>query len=354
MDLGDVYNPPPAYDNIDKIRMSFIKPKNVFLEANKKFILLNNKKNYWYYDTVPILLPESTHEIINKIFFKFEEKLYPDSIFLVVTESDQHEIFWKQIFYSSIQVSDLNVKSDDSENFRINKTKLVSNDLIKDNDTLIELSFEEYNNNIKPSIDSNCGTKCSLYKSICDKISLPCRILSLMGGDAYYAGYYDDIGYPLHALCEIYSSKFKKWYVVDPTYGIMFKKNDTPLNAVEISNKVYFNTEKEIVKDSIFFTKRSLLGKDYYKFYDNIFFNTNLRFNSIIEKLLHAFFRDLDFQEYHFANSMLFSKDGHYYFGLKCLMYLLLSIIYFHIMFLLIGLRLLKVKKPSSEQILNK
>ena len=292
--------------------------------------------------------PDKTFDITNKIYLNFENNNSIDSISFVVSKSDQKELFWKQIFLSSVFVANLNEFSSDTAGFRIKPEKLVDPFLLANNDTLIRSALNYFNSQKDNLNLPECGTTCVIFQSFCKQYNLPCRILSLQGGDAYYTGLHFDLGYPMHVICEVYSSRNKKWYVIDPTYGFRYKEknSDEFLNAVEISNKYFFTSEKDIVQDSVLFTKRSLLGRDYFKYYENVFFKSNVYLNYPFFKFLQVFFGKFSYKVLHYSNNLQPDKNSYYYLSFKSFIYIIISLIYINLILFVLIRRLFSVKKP--------
>lgn len=306
-----------------------------------------------YCDSVQIVLPDSSSEKTNKIFFQFRNSPIPDSLYLTITKAQGKNIYWHQIFYSSVQISELNEFIIDTGDFRIKASNLVARNLLTDNDTLINQCIKYFNNDIDKSKIADCGTNTEIFKSICDKFSLPCRKITLMGGDANELGYGNTLGYPSHSVCEVYSSKFKKWYVLDPTYGFKFRKNEIPLNALQISDAVFFNEVSNIIQDSIFFTNRSLVGRDYFKYYENVYYPSDININIFLRQVLRRFFSNFSYLSYHYTNALNFRKNGRVYLGAKAFIYIIFILLYIITIILLLGIRLYKEKANSGKTIKN-
>lgn len=349
VNLEDVYSRPVEYDNINRVNLKFVGKNLVAIEGNKKFRIEDHNTGYEYYDTISIYYPDSSFEKTNRIFFRFEDSQYMDSIYFVVSKSQEQKIYYHQVFYSSVKIKDLNEFSEDPAEFRINNSKLVNSELLSSNDTLITAVMQYFNSNIDNLGIAECGTNCVIFKNICDMYGVPCRLVNLQGGDNDKVGYSDNIGYPLHVVCEVFSSKHHKWYVVDPTYGFRFKLatfNDY-LNAVEISNKHTFRREDEIVQDSVLLTKRSLVGKDYFKYYENVVFSIPEWKNRVLKKLVSIFYGNFNYYLYLFSNNFPIVKNGFYYVGIKTFMYFFMLIIYINGILFLMMRRLFLVKKPK-------
>ena len=152
----------------------------------------------------------------------------------------------------------------------------------------------------------------------------------------------------MHVICEVYSSRNRKWYVIDPTYGFRYKEknSDEFLNAVEISNKYFFTSEKDILQDSVLFTKRSLLGRDYFKYYENVFFKSNVYLNYPFFKFLQIFFGKFSYKVLHYSNNLQPDKNSYYYLSFKSFIYIIISLIYINLILFLLIRRLFSVKKP--------
>lgn len=347
--LNSVYSFPVEYDNFNRINLKLISKDNIAIEGNKRFSRQNSNKPNDYYDTVSFSYPDSSYDKINKIYIKFEDSRDYDSVYFVVSRSQEDKIFYNQIFYSSVLINNLNEFSKDPSEFRINKSLLVNDELLASNDTLINQVFSYFNSNIDKLGIAECGRNCVIFKEICIKYEVPCRLVNLQGGDDDKVGFSDNIGYPLHVVCEIFSSKHKKWYVVDPTYGFRFKLSafNDYLNAVEIANKHTFRREDEIVQDSILLTKRSLVGKDYFKYYENVVFSMPEWKNRILKKLFNIFYGNFNYYLYLFSNNFPIVKNGFYYVGIKTFMYFFLLILYINAVLFLLMRRLFLVKKPK-------
>jgi hypothetical protein len=352
INIEDVYKAPVWYDNYSRVNFELINRDRLCIEGNKKFKLKDSPKDYGFYDTLFIKYPDATFDHTTNIYLKFEDNPGLDSIVLVVSKSEDPEIFYKQIFYSSVIVNNLNELSKNPELFRIKKLDLVPDNLLVDNDTLIAQAFKYFNDNKDNLGLAECGTNSEIFRNICFKFNLPCRVIGLQGGDADQPGYYNFIGYPMHVVCEIYSSKHKKWYVVDPSFGFRFnhKNSSDYLNSVEISNMYVFGREKQINQDSVLFTKRTVVGRDYFKFYENIYYKLGMEY-SILRKFLKVFYSEFNYHTYHYSNNYPPVKNGFNYIGAKTFMYFFLLILYINsIMFILIK-RLVSIKKPKNHSV---
>lgn len=350
VNLEDVYALPQEYDNIDRINLKLINKDLVAIEANKKFRLRDKETNFGFYDTLHFFYPDTSFEKINKIFFRFEDSQNYDSIYLVISKSQQDKIYYNQVFYSSVRIEQLNEFSDDTAVFRLDNSLLVKNDLLIDNDTLIAQVLENFNSNIETLGIAECGRNCLIFQEICLKFGVPCRMVNLQGGDNYEVGFSNSIGYPLHVVCEVFSSKHRKWYVIDPTYGFRFKLSsfNDYLNAVEITNNHTFRREDEIFQDSILLTKRSLVGKDYFKYYENVVFSIPDWKNKYLKKLINIFYGNFSYYLYLYSNNFPIVKNGFYYVGLKTFMYFFILILYINAILMLLMRRLFQVKKPKT------
>lgn len=355
INLYDVYTPPPEYDNITRINLKLTEPDILAIEGNKHFKIKNSNKPYNNYDSVKLAFPKEGVEMVNKIYLKFEDSPRLDSISLVVSKSDTKEMFWKQVFLSSVTVNKINKLSEDADLFRVNPDKLVSHELLDNNDTLINQVITNFNAGKDTLKIAECGTNSMILRDICRKFDLPCRIVGLQGGDVYDPGFNNEVGYPLHALCEVYSSRFKKWYVMDPTYGFRFKERNELdyLNAVEISNKYFFMREHELYQDSVFFTKRTTLGRDYFKYYENVYYTTLSKPNYVLFRLINYFYGKFNQTVIQYSNNMLPLKNGLNYLALKSLIYLLMFIVYANIVLYLLVRRLYILKKDRQLKNIN-
>jgi hypothetical protein len=349
--LNEIYKPPEGYDNFTRINLKIIDKYKIAIEGNKRFKIAGSSRNFDYYDTVSIVYPETVIAYTNKIFMQFERSDYLDSLYFVVSKSNDENLFWKQIFYSSVIINKLNQFNENPDEFRINNSSLVDANILTDNDTMISEVYKYFNENAGNLEASDCGKNCEMFRIFCIKFNVPCRIVGLQGGDADQTGYFFYIGYPLHSVCEIYSSKQKKWFVVDPSYGFRFRVGSSRdfLNAVEISNKHTFRRENEIIQDSILITKRNIVGKDYFKFYENVYYKTKFN-NKLLEKIYKYLYEKFNFSTYHFANQYPSKRDGHFYAAAKSLMFLIILILYINSALLVLTKRLFSAKKPKQQQ----
>lgn len=349
--LNDVYKPPKQYDNVTRINLKLTNKNLIDIEANKRFIISGSNQTPGYFKTIPFITPDTTYDVLNKIYIIFENNNNKtDSLYLMISKTGTENIFWNQIFYSSVKIEHLNKFSENPDEFRIDDKQLVSPQYLSDNDTLINDVIHYFNSNLNSLNLAECGTNCSIFKSICDSYNLPCRVIRLQGGDANYSGYDKNLGYPLHAVCEIYSSKYDKWFVIDPTYGFRYKSrtSDNYYSAVEINYNMLFEENLNIIQDSVLATKRTLLGGDYFRYYENIFFQTGYK----PDKLMNYFFRfvygKFNYQDLHFSNNLLPVKNAYNYLALKSLMYLLLLIVYFNFIAFIFLKRLYIIRKSRN------
>lgn len=342
--LGLVYRPPLEYDNATKINLKLEDFNKISIEGNKKFTLVGSNKKSVYYDTVLLKFPEQQNEQLNIIYLKFDAAPNTDSIYIVVSRSDKEKVFWKQIFLSSVYIEKLNSFSS-INNFKVEDKQLYVENIINDNDSLIKQVYKYFNENVNCLNLGNCGKNSQVFKSICDKFLVPCRIVSLQGGDALYTGLDKTLGYPLHAVCEVYSSKLKKWFVVDPTYGLTYTDEKEVQNAVEISKALFFNRIHRLSQDSILVTKSSFLGRDYFKYYENIYFETGNYYGFTARNILRIFYKNFNTRLYQYSSNISNVKDGYYYAGIKTIMYLIIVALHFNIMMYLILKRLVTAKK---------
>ncbi len=346
-DLSSVYSPPKEYDNMNRIKLMLHTQDKIIIEGNRKFITLESGKDYDYFDTVKINFADGNSEFTNKIFLQFKFSESKDSIHVVVSKSEEKNVFWKQIFYSSVLIDEINEISTDHETFLVNEKILVQKDLLNNNDTIIRTALSEFNSESRNTNYYDCGSNSVLFKKICDQIKLPCRLTGLQGGNADEAGYNNRLGYPFHTINEVYSSKDKKWIAIDLTYGFMFRIGKSYLNAVELNNKFLFMQEGEIIQDSILFTKRSLVGRDYFKFYENIYYDKNERQGFLAKKILDHFYAKYNSSFYHYSNNLLPLKNGFSYLGIKSIFYLILFILYINSVTAILFRRLFAVKKTK-------
>lgn len=350
INLQDIYKAPVWYDNFSRINLKLLEPGKLCIEANKRFKNPYSNKDFDYYDTVFIKYPEATFDYKNVIFLQFRDSNLMDSLIFTISKSTEEKIYYNQVFFSTVIINELNNLSEEPEIFRINRQDLVPENLLNSNDTLIEQVFKYFNDNKDTLGLAECGKNCEVFRNICFMFNLPCRVISLQGGDADQFGYNNLVGYPLHVVCEIYSSKHRKWYVVDPSFGFRFKQEKTfdYLNAVEISNMYEFEREREIIQDSVLFTKRTVVGTDYFRYYENIYFAVGME-NRFLRKIFKLLYPRFNYHMYHYSNKYPPVNNGFYYVGVKTFMYFFLLIVYINsIMFLLIK-RLFGVKKPKNH-----
>jgi hypothetical protein len=346
-DIEKAYKIPDEYNNFPAVNLKILNSGMLGIEANQKFKILGSGKEYCFIDSVHITKPDSAFTFNNRIYMNFQHSDLTDSIYYVVSHSPNEGIFWNQIFCNSVRINYLNNFSYNADNFRINTDELVSKELLNDNDSLIKLVINYFNLNSESLGLAECGTNSRILKSICSKFSLPCHIIMLQGGDSYEPGYDFKTGYPLHIVCEIYSSRFRKWYVLDPTYGTVFLENQVPLNAVEISNRVYFNRDSRITQDSVLVT-RSRLGKDYFNYYRNIYFETSATPNIFVARLIKYFYKNYDYSRLHYTEKMPYKRNGSQYIEEKTIMYMLIAFIYIILLFLIMISRLYNLKRKLN------
>jgi hypothetical protein len=318
------------------------------IEGNKKFVLRGSNKNSDYFDTVKIFYPTDTYDKINKIFLHFDDSDSDDSIHLVISKSIFENKFYQQIFFSTVTILQLNEFSSDVDNFRLKHWELVPNELLINNDSLIDNAFKYFNDNLDGLGLAECGTNSEIFKKICQSFNVPCRIIGLQGGDEEETGFFNKIGYPLHVVCEIYSSRLQKWYVVDPSFGFRFSnKNDSNyLNAVEVSNNYTFMLDDEIRQDSVLLTKRTTVGRDYFKYYENVMFRYGNK-NRIIDQIWSFLYLRYNNHIYHYSSNYPLMKNGLYYLGIKTFMYFIILILYINSVMMILLRRLFIVKKPK-------
>ncbi|MFI5211819.1 MAG: hypothetical protein ACHQIH_02975, partial [Ignavibacteria bacterium] len=316
INLNNVYKRPVSYDNLSKVNLVLFKKDMILVESNKKFVLRGSKKSSDYFDTLQIYYPEETFDRVNKIFLRFDGSASEDSIHIVISKSTEKNKFYHQIFYSTVSIQQLNQLSSDVEGFRLKPWELVSNELLINNDSLINNVFTYFNENINYLGLAECGTNCEIFKKLCQNFSVPCRLIGLQGGDEEETGFFNKVGYPMHVVCEIYSSKLQKWYVVDPSFGFRFSnKNDSNyLNAVELSNDYTFMVDDDIRQDSILLTKRSTVGRDYFKYYENVMFSYGNK-DRIIDRIINFFYQRYNNHIYHYSSNYPLMKNGLYYLG---------------------------------------
>jgi len=345
--LDLVYKPPLEYDNITKINLKLENFNKVSIEGNKKFKLVGSSKNYDYYDTVYLNFPEHQVELLNKFFLKFDYSQYNDSIYIVVSKSNEENVYWKQIFLSSVFIDKLN-EFDNSPYFKIENKHFLNEAMLDNNDSLIQLAYNYFNENKNNLKLGNCGMNCSAFKIICEKFNVPCRILILQGGDALNAGLNVSLGYPFHVICEVYSSRIKKWFVVDPSYGVTYSDEKELQNAVEISNAVFFNKMNRITQDSVLTTKTANLDRDYFKYYENVYYNTNYEPGLIIRNVIRYFYKKFEPRLYQYSSNISKTKDGYYYAGVKSVVFLIILISHFNIILFIVVKRLVMAKREPG------
>ena len=335
INLENIDKPPFGYDNIPRIRVKMTDTQRLRFEANKRFIFLVGNKNYTYSDSISVALPDSGVKL-NRIYFKFEGSNSTDSMHLIVTKSEGG--YYRQISYCSVEIYDVNnILPVDSMLFRINPNNLVGKDLLENNDPLINKAFLDFNLEYRVKPAGDCGTLSKNFKNICAAGYVPCRLVGVHGGDHFEPGFGNTVGFPIHLMCEIYSSKQKKWYVVDPLYGVRFRNpfSSEFMSAVEITNLYESKSQGGILLDSILASKVSPLPEDYYQFYDNIYYPTNYVANKIFKKIMDVFFGKYNYNFYHYAHSTT-SFGGRSYLILKLAIYFILTIIYINFAYIFV------------------
>ena len=185
----EIYAPPLQYDNFNRLNLKMVPHDLVAIEGNKKFRLKDENKNFEFYDTVKVYYPNEEFDKVNKIFLQFEDSQFLDSIYFVNSHSEIPSIFYKQIFYSSVIINKLNEFSENPVKFRIDQSKLVSNELLENNDSLINKVLNYFNLNIDKLGLAECGRNSMVFKKICNDYSVPCRIVNLQGGDVDQVGF---------------------------------------------------------------------------------------------------------------------------------------------------------------------
>jgi hypothetical protein len=352
-DLSDLYKPPVGFDDVSKIKLKLIEQDKIFIEGNRKFRMKDSGKPFGFYDTVYIKFPGESQEFLNKYFFLFENFQSFDSVYIVVAKSEENNKYWKQVFFSSVHIEELN-DFNYSEDFRIENKYLVNANILENNDSLIQLAYKYYNENLKEIGINDCGTNCDNFMKICNLYSIPVRIVTLQGGDDRVDGYQYDLGYPLHRVCEIYSSKLKKWFVLDPTYGFIYTYKNEPLNAIEISNRVFFNREILLSQDSVLITKRSVVNRDYFKYYENVFFFSNYKSHKFTDiPIQNLYGKFMPFYN-HYSNKIYLSNNAYIYLGLKTVLYIFILFIYVNVILYQFYRRLLFVKMSHKNAIISK
>ena len=345
-DIETAYKIPDEYNNLPAVNLKLLNSETLGVEANQKFKILGSGNGYGFIDSVQIIKPDSAFSFNNRIYLNFQQSNLTDSIYYVVSHSTNEGIFWNQVFYSSVRIKHLNRFSYNPDNFRIIPEKLVPQDILNDNDTLIKQVINYFNVNAESLGLAECGTNSRILKSICLKFGLPCNIITLQGGDSYEPGYDKKTGYPIHVVCEIYSSKLRKWYVIDPSYGTVFRENQVPLNAVEISNRVYFNQDS-ITQDSVLVT-RSILGKDYFNYYRNIYFRNPVIPNILVRQVIKYFYSKYDYLQLHYSEKIPHKRNGSQYIEEKTIMYQLIVFLYTIAVFLAMTGRLYTLKLKTN------
>ena len=121
------------------------------------------------------------------------------------------------------------------------------------------------------------------------------------------------------------------------------------MNAVEISDKFFFLGEKDIIQDSIMFTKRNLVERDYFKYYENVIFLNGFNPNFFLKKAIQHLYAKYSYQGYLYANITPSIKNAKNYMVIKSLMYLAIIILYSNFMLFIMLKRLLESKKPHNH-----
>ena len=345
--LNDVYKIPPQYDNFPKLNLKLEEPGKLSIEANKRFIISGSGKEFGFFDTVYIIKPDTGLSYTNRIYIYFENSQTPDSVYLTISKSEYPDACLNQIFYSSVRIENLNEFSNVNAEFRIKPSILVSKEMLENNDSLINEVINYFNINNDNLGLSECENNSKIFKSICENFSVPCRIVYLQGGNTTDAALDINVGYPYHAICEVYSSRYNKWFVIDPSYGFAFLYKNIPLNAVEISDKVYFLRENEIEEDSVLTTRSLPLNLDYLRYYENVYFISNF-YPNIPEKIfMKLFYGKYKYGSYIYSNKITSSRNATGYLILKSAMYLLLTLLYILIIIIILIRRLLKSKNVN-------
>jgi hypothetical protein len=101
------------------------------------------------------------------------------------------------------------------------------------------------------------------------------------------------------------------------------------------------------VQDSILLTKGSLVGKDYFKYYENIVFTKSEWTNKFLKKAVSVFYSKFSYFHLLYSNNFSPVRNGIYYVGLKTLMYFSLLLLYINLIMFMFIKRLLLVKKPE-------
>jgi len=93
-----------------------------------------------------------------------------------------------------------------------------------------------------------------------------------------------------------------------------------------------------------------LVGKDYFKYYENVVFTRQEWKNKFLRKLASVFYSNFTYYLTVFSNNYPPIKNGFYYVGIKTFMYFFLFILYTNISMLIIIKRLFEVKKPKTPK----
>lgn len=357
-DLDDVYKPPREYNNIAKIKLKMVDEGTLGIMGNKKFSVIHeatgapDPETANNYHTVGISYPnEISGRLKNRIYLTFEDSAGPDSIHMITTKSVENGLQYNQISLSSVAVSEINGFDGDAGSFELNPSTYVDRKILSDNDTLINLSIAYFNAAKDTMSISDCGEAGRIFKSVCDRFELPCRTITLQNGNSGAAGLGNEVGYPLHVVCEVYSSRLKKWYVIDPSFGFRFENSidGNYLNAVEISNRNFFKDEKGLVKDSILFTARNPADIAYFNYYNNVLYSFDGEQSKLVEAVRKHLYKKSNLTVFHFSNELKPGRNALYYVGLKSVMYAGFGFVYLSTLIFLLSKRIHKDKKLKSQ-----
>jgi hypothetical protein len=357
-ELDDVYRPPREYDNIAKIKLKMVDEGTLGIMGNKKFAIIPeataapDPRTVNNYHTVSISYPnEPSGSLKNRIFLTFEDYAGPDSIHLITTKFVEKGLQWNQIFLSSVAVSQLNSFDGATGSFEVDPNNYVDRKVLSDNDTLINLSIAYFNAGKDTMRIHDCGEAGRVFKAVCDRFELPCRIITLQNGNSGAAGLGKEVGYPLHVVCEVYSSRLRKWYVIDPSFGLRFGNslNGNYLNAVEISNRNFFKDEQGIVKDPILFTVRNPADIAYFNYYNNVLYSFDGEQSKLVEVVRKYLYKKSNLTVFHFSNELKPGRNALYYVGLKSVMYAGFGFVYLSTLIFLLSKRIHKDKKLKSQ-----
>ncbi len=81
-----------------------------------------------------------------------------------------------------------------------------------------------------------CQVYAMTYVELASYLGLPARVVAL-SQDGYFLG---------HAVVEVWSNIWNKWFVVDPDFNIYYVRNSVPLNAIELHSIWKNHKEKEV------------------------------------------------------------------------------------------------------------